>query len=139
MDRGKTKKFRAGGERENILECFRKYFISEEIILSGGAINTPQLLMLSGIGKVSSKGLKIILPHEGDQTHLREVGIETLHHLPGVGQNLQVDKSEMTSELETEIFSFSGSSRRLHCSGLYQACVSIQVRSLLQCAPLSLV
>ncbi|TPP58346.1 Choline dehydrogenase mitochondrial [Fasciola gigantica] len=45
-----------------------------EIILSGGAINSPQTLMLSGIG---------------DADHLRSVGIDAWHHLPGVGQNLQ--------------------------------------------------
>ncbi len=45
-----------------------------EIILSGGAINTPQILQLSGIG---------------DSAHLSKFGIETVHHLPGVGENLQ--------------------------------------------------
>lgn len=45
-----------------------------EVILSAGAVQSPQLLMLSGIG-----------PH----AHLQAHGIETLHHLPGVGQNLQ--------------------------------------------------
>jgi choline dehydrogenase len=45
-----------------------------EVILCGGAVNSPQLLMLSGIG-----------PRE----HLTELGIPVLHHLPGVGQNLQ--------------------------------------------------
>ncbi|MEM6622499.1 MAG: GMC family oxidoreductase N-terminal domain-containing protein [Pseudomonadota bacterium] len=45
-----------------------------EVILCGGAINSPQLLMLSGIG---------------DADHLRENGIEPLHHLPGVGGNMQ--------------------------------------------------
>jgi len=45
-----------------------------EVILCGGAVNSPQLLMLSGIG-----------PHE----HLTERGIPVLHHLPGVGQSLQ--------------------------------------------------
>lgn len=45
-----------------------------EVILSGGAINSPQLLQLSGIG---------------DADHLRSVGIEPVHHLPGVGENLQ--------------------------------------------------
>lgn len=45
----------------------------KEVILSGGAINTPQLLMLSGIG---------------DEAQLREHGIPVVHHLPGVGRNL---------------------------------------------------
>ena len=45
-----------------------------EVILSGGAFGSPQMLMLSGVGPAD---------------HLREVGIEvTLDH-PGVGQNLQ--------------------------------------------------
>ena len=45
-----------------------------EVILCGGAINSPQLLQLSGVG-------------DGD--HLSSVGVETVHHLPGVGENLQ--------------------------------------------------
>lgn len=46
---------------------------NHDVILCGGAINSTQLLMLSGIG-----------PRE----HLSSVGIETLIDLPGVGQNL---------------------------------------------------
>jgi choline dehydrogenase len=45
-----------------------------EIILSGGAINSPQLLQLSGVGEA---GL------------LRRAGLDARHDLPGVGQNLQ--------------------------------------------------
>jgi len=52
----------------------KKQYMAEEIILSGGAINSPQLLMLSGIGP---------------KKHLEQVGVETIHDLPGVGQNLQ--------------------------------------------------
>ena len=46
---------------------------TREIILSGGAINSPQLLQLSGIG---------------DPAHLESIGVKTLHALPGVGANL---------------------------------------------------
>ena len=45
-----------------------------EVILSGGAINSPQLLMLSGIGPAD---------------HLRDVGIDTLVDAKAVGRNLQ--------------------------------------------------
>ncbi|OCC25636.1 choline dehydrogenase [Croceicoccus estronivorus] len=45
-----------------------------ETILSAGAINTPQLLMLSGVGPAA---------------HLAEHGISLVHDMPGVGQNLQ--------------------------------------------------
>jgi 4-pyridoxate dehydrogenase len=47
---------------------------TREVILSAGSINTPQLLMLSGIG---------------DPDHLREFAIETSVALPGVGRNLR--------------------------------------------------
>ncbi|HTV38448.1 MAG TPA: GMC family oxidoreductase N-terminal domain-containing protein [Xanthobacteraceae bacterium] len=45
-----------------------------EIILCSGAINTPQLLMLSGIG---------------DPDHLRAIGIKPIAPMPAVGRNLQ--------------------------------------------------
>ncbi len=45
-----------------------------QVILSGGAINSPQLLMLSGIGQAD---------------HLNDKGIKPLVNLPGVGKNLQ--------------------------------------------------
>lgn len=45
-----------------------------EVVLSTGAINTPKLLMLSGIG---------------DRAELERNSIPVLQHLPGVGQNMQ--------------------------------------------------
>ncbi|MBM3607199.1 MAG: choline dehydrogenase, partial [Alphaproteobacteria bacterium] len=45
-----------------------------EVILASGSAGTPQLLELSGIG---------------DGGRLRASGVESLHHLPGVGENLQ--------------------------------------------------
>ncbi len=44
-----------------------------EVIVSAGAINSPQLLLLSGIGSAD---------------HLQDIGIDVVHELPGVGQNL---------------------------------------------------
>lgn len=49
-------------------------FASREVIVCGGAINSPQLLQLSGIGPRSV---------------LERAGIEVVHELPGVGANLQ--------------------------------------------------
>ncbi|KAL4141270.1 hypothetical protein PRNP1_014391 [Phytophthora ramorum] len=46
----------------------------KEVILSSGAINSPQLLLLSGVG---------------DAEHLKEIGVPLVHHLPAVGQNLE--------------------------------------------------
>lgn len=45
-----------------------------EIVLCAGAFNSPHLLLLSGIGPADE---------------LREVGVEPVHDLPGVGRNLQ--------------------------------------------------
>jgi choline dehydrogenase len=45
-----------------------------EILLTAGAIGSPKLMMLSGVGPAD---------------HLRALGIEVVHSLPGVGENLQ--------------------------------------------------
>jgi choline dehydrogenase len=45
-----------------------------EVIVSCGALHSPQVLEHSGIG---------------DERHLRGVGIQPVHHLPGVGENLR--------------------------------------------------
>jgi choline dehydrogenase len=47
---------------------------SGEVVLAAGAVNTPHLLELSGIG---------------DGARLQALGIETVRHVPGVGENLQ--------------------------------------------------
>ncbi len=47
---------------------------AREVILCGGAVNSPQLLLLSGVGP---------------QDQLAQFGVPPVHHLPGVGQSLQ--------------------------------------------------
>ncbi|HEY5410416.1 MAG TPA: GMC family oxidoreductase N-terminal domain-containing protein, partial [Caulobacteraceae bacterium] len=59
--------FEQGGEIKRVLA-------GREVILCGGAFNSPQLLLLSGIGPASE---------------LAALGIQPLHDLPGVGKNLQ--------------------------------------------------
>ena len=54
--------------------ALRSVATKQEVILSAGAIQSPRLLMLSGVG---------------DSQHLQTTGVEVRHHLPGVGQNLQ--------------------------------------------------
>ena len=62
--------YKKGGKDAHTLELKA----NKEVILSGGAINSPQLLQLSGIG-----------PSDLLKTH----GIEVQHELPGVGLNLR--------------------------------------------------
>ena len=59
--------FSCAGERKTMRSA-------REVALTAGAVASPQILELSGIG---------------DGAHLRPLGIETAHHLPGVGENLQ--------------------------------------------------
>jgi len=56
------------GNGRDIVRCTR------EVIVSSGAIGSPRLLMLSGIGPAD---------------HVRSVGLDVVHDLPGVGANLQ--------------------------------------------------
>ena len=59
---------------EVMIKGKKHIFTSKEVILCGGAINTPQILQLSGIG---------------NESDLQPLGIKMVHHLPGVGANLQ--------------------------------------------------
>ena len=59
---------------EVVIKGKKQIFNSREVILCGGAINTPQILQLSGIG---------------NEKDLAPLGIKMVHHLPGVGANLQ--------------------------------------------------
>jgi choline dehydrogenase len=51
-----------------------EHVLADEVVLAGGAINTPQMLMLSGIGPAD---------------HLRDLGINVAAEVPGVGEHLQ--------------------------------------------------
>jgi choline dehydrogenase len=73
----------------------RSIRVTREVILAAGAFNTPQLLMLSGVG---------------DADQLAAHGIETVVDLPGVGQNLQ-DRYEVG--VIGEMSSWLGSQFRL--------------------------
>jgi len=64
---------------------------AREVILCGGAINSPQLLMLSGIGPPD---------------HLRQLGIRVAHELPGVGANLQDHLDICTLQQSTKPVSY---------------------------------
>ena len=65
---------RCTGVRYGVGEREREAGASREVILSGGAVNSPHLLQISGIGPAD---------------HLRDIGVEPVLHLPGVGDNLQ--------------------------------------------------
>jgi choline dehydrogenase len=60
---------------------------TREVILSGGAINSPQLLQLSGVG---------------DPGHLAPLGIAVVHDLKGVGHNLQDHPAMTVKQLCTQ-------------------------------------
>jgi choline dehydrogenase-like flavoprotein len=65
---------RAVGVEVKVGGQVRRLQARREVVLAAGAIQSPQLLMLSGVG---------------DAAQLQQHGIEVLHHLPGVGANLQ--------------------------------------------------
>jgi choline dehydrogenase-like flavoprotein len=69
-----TENKRATGVEVKTATGLQRIMASREVILAGGAINSPQLLLLSGIGPAAD---------------LARHNIELVHNLPGVGRNLQ--------------------------------------------------
>ena len=64
---------RAIGVRYSNTSGMEEARAEREVVVTSGAIGSPRLLLLSGIGPAA---------------HLREVGVEVVHDLPGVGENL---------------------------------------------------
>ncbi|TRY61644.1 hypothetical protein TCAL_04403 [Tigriopus californicus] len=64
----------AVGVETDIRGSKMKIYAKREVILAGGVVGSPHLMMLSGIGP---------------RDHLQEMGIPVVYHSPGVGQNLQ--------------------------------------------------
>jgi choline dehydrogenase-like flavoprotein len=83
--------------------------VRREVILSSGALQSPQMLMLSGIGNAAA---------------LKSAGIGVVHHSPGVGQNLQdhIDFafSYRTNSLDVLGLSFAGLRRLWREIGRYR-------------------
>ncbi|MCL6415822.1 choline dehydrogenase [Aestuariirhabdus sp. Z084] len=88
---------RAAGVEVRIKDQTHCLYSDRELILSGGAFNSPQLLMLSGIGPADE---------------LARHGIEPVMELPGVGQNLQehVDVVSVVKSKNAGPFGFHPSS-----------------------------
>ncbi|MCO6055562.1 choline dehydrogenase [Pseudomonas sp. MOB-449] len=95
------------GDQPTVARCRR------EVVLCSGAVNSPQLLMLSGIGPAAE---------------LKQHGIEPVVDLPGVGQNLQdhplvymkfqIDKPiSMSRYMRPDLFAYAGSRWMLNKSG----------------------
>ena len=62
------------GVRYRVGDDVREARAGRDVVVSGGSVNSPQLLELSGIGQAE---------------RLRELGVEVRHDLPGVGENLR--------------------------------------------------
>ena len=79
---------------------------ADEIILSSGAVGSPQLLMLSGVGPAD---------------HLRELGIPLLLDKPGVGQNLRDHPSVWVDWRVREGYPLDGLAPRVQVALRYTA------------------
>jgi choline dehydrogenase len=106
-------KWKAGGER----------FImaADEIVLCGGAVSSPQLLMLSGLGPAA---------------HLRAHGVPVVRDVPGVGHNLRNHPSVGVRALAADGFAMDAGTPRNQVSLRYTARGS-NARNDLQITPTS--
>src|SRR5262245_438091 len=87
--------FRQGGQE-------RRVRVAREVILSGGTINSPHLLQVSGIGPAA---------------HLQAIGVPVVHDLPGVGANLSDHYAIRISHRVKNAVSINELSRGLRLAG----------------------
>lgn len=80
----------------------RRAKATKELILAGGAISSPHLMMLSGIG---------------NSEELKQHGLKTVMHLPGVGKNLQ-------DHLEVYVQNVSYHNVKMIIAHIFQFCPS---------------
>jgi len=71
-------------------------YAKAEVVLSGGAVNSPRLLLLSGIGPADE---------------LRALGIDVVHDLPGVGKNYQDHMDVYIAAESSQPVSYNGEDR----------------------------
>ena len=86
---------RATGVRYVVKGGERTALVDREVVLSGGAVNSPRLLLLSGIGP---------------GTELAALGVPVVHDLPGVGKNYQ-DHMDVYLTARTIPVSYNNSDR----------------------------
>jgi choline dehydrogenase len=100
---------RCVGVRYSLNGAPREARAAREVIVSGGSINSPKLLELSGIGQPAL---------------LKRLGIDVVHELPGVGENLRDHYSPRMKYAITEknvTFNDAGTGWRLVLSALQYA------------------
>ncbi len=74
----------------------RTVYANREVILCGGAVNSPKLLLLSGIGPADE---------------LKALGIDVVHDLPGVGKNFQDHMDVYIAAEASQPISYNGEDR----------------------------
>lgn len=87
---------RAAGVEFTVRGQERAVHADREVIVSAGAINSPRLLLLSGIGPADE---------------LRAVGVDLVHDLPGVGRNLRDQLEVYITREAAQPITYSGEDR----------------------------